>query len=111
MKTEPERGKETSRLDNFRLASQSQLRTAWESPWIHYKKIYNLELAGPIEVVVRNVDLIKLVHVRKFMKLGAEKALHMFQQIQHYSMVTPLDAFTTDDGLYVVLEPMSISLK
>jgi serine/threonine protein kinase len=111
LKTEPETGKETSRLDRFRLAGTLRLRAAWGSPWEQYEKIYDLEIPGPVEVAVRKADPIELVHVRTFTKPGAEKALHMFQHIQHHNIVTALDAFTTDDGLYVVLEPMSISLE
>ena len=110
-KTAPETGKMTSRRGRFPVALASRLKAVCESPWTQYEKIYDLELVGPVEVAVRKGDPIELVHVRTFTKPGAEKALHMLQHTQHYNIVTALDAFTTDDGLHVVLEPMSISLK
>jgi serine/threonine protein kinase len=93
------------------VAGSLRLSARWESPWKQYEKAYDLELAGSVEVAVRKAPPIELVHVRTFLKPGAEKALHMFQQLQHPNIVTALDVFTTDDGLYVVFEPMSISLE
>lgn len=109
--TELETGTVTSKLDRSLATKPLRLRPAWESPWKRYQKIYDRELAGSTEVAVRREQPIELVHVRKLQKPGAEKALHMFQNIQHCNIVVALDAFTTDDGLYIVLEPSSISLE
>ena len=62
-------------------------------------------------MAVRRKDPIELVHVRKFLRPGPEKALHVFRQLQHDNIVTALEAFMTDDALYIVLEAMSISLE
>jgi hypothetical protein len=98
------------RTDDPRKRGDSLLRTRWGSPWEKYEKAYDLELGGPVEVAVRKAPPVELVHVRAFSKLAAEKTLHMFRQIQHCNIVAALDAFTTDDGLYVVLEYMPVSL-
>lgn len=87
-----------------------QLRAAWESPWKRYDKSYELDLGGPVEVALRKAPPVGLVHVRAFSKPAAEKTLHAFRQIRHRNIVTALEAFTTNDGLYVVLEYMAVSL-
>jgi hypothetical protein len=107
----PETGKARSRLDRSATTGSLRLRAAWESPWKKYEKVYDLELGGPVEVAVRKAPPVELVHVRTFSKLAAEKTLHMFRQIQDRNIVAALDAFTTDDGLYVVLEYMHVSLE
>ena len=33
----------------------------------------------------------------------------MYQQLHHRNIVTTLEAFTTDDGLHIILEQMPIS--
>lgn len=106
-----ESDKETSKPDGSLTANPSRLRTAWESPWKRYQKIYDRELAGPTEVAVRREQPVELVHVRKFQKPGSEKVLLMVRKLQHCNIVAALDVFTTDDALYIVLEPMSISLE
>ena len=103
--------KKTSRLDRIQATEPLRPKAANESPWKYYEKIYDLELAGRVEVAVRKADPIELVHVRTFTNPGAEKALHRYQHIQHGNIVTALDAFTTDTGLYLVLEAMPISLE
>ena len=101
----------SSRPDKSAIADSLRLKAARESPWTRYEKIYDLELGGPVEVAVRKAPPIELVHVRAFSKPAAEKTLHMFRHIRHRNIVAALDAFTTDDGLYVVLEYMPISLE
>lgn len=98
-------------MDKSTMADPLQFRALWESPWQQYEKVYNMEIAGAVEVAVRKVSPIELVHIRSFSNSEAEKALHMFQQLQHCNLVTALDAFATDNGLYVVLKYMSISLE
>lgn len=100
----------TSRLDRFQTTEPLRPKAIKESPWKYYEKIYDLELAGPVQVAVRRRDPVELVHVRTFTNPGAEMALYRYQHIQHVNMITALDAFTTDTGLYVVLEAMPVSL-
>jgi hypothetical protein len=72
---------------------------------------YDLELGGPVIMAVRKVPPIELVHVRAFPKPNAEKTLYMFRRLQHRNIFAALDAFTSDDELYVVLGYISVSLK
>jgi hypothetical protein len=37
--------------------------------------------------------------------------LHVHRQLQHRNIVTALEAFTTDSGLYIILEHMPLSLE
>lgn len=62
-------------------------------------------------MAVQKAPPVKLVHVRAFPKTAAEKTLHMFRQVQHRNITHVLDAFATDNGLYVVLEHMPVSLE
>jgi hypothetical protein len=82
-----------------------------EAPWKKYEKIYDLELGGSLAVAVRKVSPIELVHVREFPNLAASEALHLFRCLRHRNIVTPLEAFTTDDSLHIVLEDMPVSLQ
>ncbi|KAK5221489.1 hypothetical protein LTR47_010947, partial [Exophiala xenobiotica] len=107
---ELETSKVKSGLDRS-LMTISRLRTVWASPWERYEKIYDRELAGSVEVAVRREPPIELVHVRKLQKKGAKKALHVFRGLQHCNIVIAQDALMTDDDLYIVLKPMSISLE
>lgn len=88
-----------------------QLRMSWESPWKTYEKIYDVELGGLVAVAVRKADPVKLVHVRAFETQAATKTLYVYRQLQHQNIVTALEAFTTDDNLYIVVEHMPISLE
>jgi hypothetical protein len=105
------RGKGKQRMGNSATVASLPLRTAWESPWEKYTKEYDLNLGGPVVVSVRKAPPVELVQVRAFPTLMAEKTLHMFRHIQHNKIVTALDAFTTDDFLYVVLEHMPVTLE
>lgn len=87
------------------------VRVALQSPWQKYEKAYGIEIGGPVEVAVRKLPPVKLVDVRAFSSDASAKTLHMFRQLQHPNLVTALEAFTTDSGLYVVLEHMPISLE
>jgi hypothetical protein len=89
----PETGKARSRPDRSAMTGSLRLRAAWESPWKKYEKIYDLELGGPVEVAVQKAPPVKLVHVRAFPKLAAEKTLHMFRQIQDRNIVAALERF------------------
>jgi hypothetical protein len=86
------------------------LRTVWEHPWRRYTKEYDLDLAGPVIVSVRKGPPIELVHVRAFPTSAAETTLYMFRRVHHDNIVTPLESFTTDDFLYIILEYMPVSL-
>jgi serine/threonine protein kinase len=88
-----------------------QLQAAWESPWEKYEKIYDVELGGSMEVAIRKAPPVELVHVRVFTTQAAPKTLHVYRQLQHRNIVTALEAFTTDNGLYIVLEHMPLSLE
>ncbi|ETN44454.1 uncharacterized protein HMPREF1541_10635 [Cyphellophora europaea CBS 101466] len=103
--------KKTSRLDRIQATEPLRPKAIKESPWKYYEKIYDLELAGEVEVAVRKADPNELVHVRTFTSPGAEKALYRYQHLQHANIVTALDAFTTDTGLFLVVEAMPISLE
>lgn len=109
--TESDASKKTSRLDRFQTTEPLRPKAIKESPWKYYEKIYDLVLAGPVQVAVRRTDPVELVHVRTFANPGAEKALYRYQHIQHVNIITALDAFTTDTDLYVVLEAMPVSLE
>jgi serine/threonine protein kinase len=103
--------KASSRTVRSATSGPLQLRAAWESPWEKYEKIYNVELGGPVEVAVRKAPPVELVHVRAFATQAAAKMLHVYRQLQHRNIVTALEAFTTDNGLYIVLEHMPLSLE
>ncbi|KAH7305373.1 kinase-like domain-containing protein [Rhexocercosporidium sp. MPI-PUGE-AT-0058] len=83
----------------------------WESPWKTYEKIYDVELGGLVAVAVRKAGPVELVHVRAFETQAATKTLYVYRQLQHQNIVTALEAFTTDDSLYIVVEHMPISLE
>jgi hypothetical protein len=103
--------KAPSRTVRSATSGPLQLRAAWESPWGKYEKIYDVELGGPVEVAIRKAPPVELVHVRAFATQAAAKTLHVYRQLQHRNIVTALEAFTTDNGLYIVLEYMPLSLE
>jgi len=88
-----------------------QLRALLEAPWGRYEKIYDLELGGSLEVAVRKASPVELVHVRKFSTQATPEALYLFRCLRHRNIVTPLEAFTTDSNLHIVLEHMPVSLQ
>lgn len=89
------------------MSGPLQLRAAWEPPWGKYEKVYDVELGGAVEVA----SPVELVHVRAFSTEESAKTLHLFRQLRHQNIVTALEAFTTDNGLYIVLEHMPVSLE
>jgi serine/threonine protein kinase len=103
--------KAPSRAARSATSGPLQLRAAWESPWEKFEKIYTVELGGPVEVAVRKAPPVELVHVRAFTTQAAPETLHVYRQLQHQNIVTALEAFTTDNGLYIVLEYMPLSLE
>ena len=88
-----------------------QLRAAWESPWGKYEGVYDVELGGTVEVAARKASPVELVHVRAFSTEAPAKKLHLFRQLRHQNIVTAVEAFTTDNGLYIFLEHMPVSLE
>jgi hypothetical protein len=109
--TTTEKGRVQSKAVRSATSGPLQLRSAWESPWGKYEKIYDVELGGPVEVAVRKAPPVELVHVRAFAIQATAKTLHLFRQLQHRNIVTALEAFTTDSSLYIVLEHMPLSLE
>lgn len=109
--TTTEKGRVQSKAVRSATSGPLQLRSAWESPWEKYEKIYDVELGGPVEVAVRKAPHVELVHVRAFAIQATAKTLHLFRQLQHRNIVTALEAFTTDSSLYIVLEHMPLSLE
>jgi hypothetical protein len=105
------KGKVLSKAARSATSRPLQLRAALGSPWEKYEKIYNVELRGPVEVAIRKAPPVKLVHVRAFATDAAAQTLHLFRQLQHRNLVTALKAFTTANGLYIVLEHMPLSLE
>jgi len=103
--------KASSRTIRSATSGPLQLRAAWESPWEKFEKIYDVELGGPVEVAIRKAPPVELVHVRSFATQAAAKTLHVYRQLQHRNIVTTLEAFTTDNGLYIVLEYMPFPLE
>jgi hypothetical protein len=103
--------KAPSRTVRSATSGPLQLRAAWESPWGKYEKIYDTKLGGPVEVAVRKAPPVELVHIRAFATQAAAKTLHLFRQLQHRNIVAALEAFTTDNGLYIVLEHMPLALE
>ncbi|KAK6591333.1 FAD-binding domain-containing protein [Botrytis cinerea] len=102
--------KSRSTQESSGMVGALRLRAAWKSPWDNYEKIYDLDLGGAVVVAVRKTPPVELVHVRLFSQPTVEKVLHMFRQIQHRNIVAALDAFTTSEGLFMILEHMPISL-
>jgi hypothetical protein len=109
--TTTEKGKVQSKAVRSTTSGPLQLRAAWESLWRKYEKIYDVELGGPVAVAVRKAPPVELVHVRAFAIQAAAKTLHLFRQLRHRNIITALEAFTTDNGLYIVLEHMPLSLE
>jgi hypothetical protein len=103
--------KAASRTVRSATSGPLQVRAAWGSPWSKYEKIYDTELGGPVEVAVRKAAPVELVHVKAFPTQAAPETLHVYRQLQHQNLVTALEAFTTDNGLYMVLEHMPLSLE
>jgi serine/threonine protein kinase len=64
-----------------------------------------------VKVAIRKAPLVKLVHIKAFLTKASAKTLYVFRQLQHPNIVTALKAFTTDNGLYIVLEHMPVSLE
>ena len=64
-----------------------------------------------MEVAIRKAPPVKLVNIRAFSTEASVKTLHVFLQLQHPNIVTALEAFTTDNGLYIALEHMPVSLE
>ena len=62
-------------------------------------------------MAIRKASPVELVHVRAFTTEASAKTLHLFRQLQHQNIVTAIKAFTTDNGLYIVLEYIPVSLK
>ncbi|KAL5318371.1 hypothetical protein ACEPPN_013431 [Leptodophora sp. 'Broadleaf-Isolate-01'] len=42
---------------------------------------------------------------------SGRKTLHVYRQLQHQNIITALEAFTTDNGLYIVFKYMPLSLE
>jgi len=89
------------------------LGTQFGDPWKeHYTKVLEWhDLGGDVHLAVQRTANEKYVNIREFKGTEAEDALFWIQQIQHESFVTALEAFATDNVLYVVLEEMNITLS
>ena len=99
-----------TRSVNFTATGKTPLKATSQSPWDTYTKEYELDLGGAIDVSTRKAPS-KLVHIRTFPTKAAEKPLHMFGQLRNNNIVNVLEAFITDNSLYIVLEYMHISLQ
>lgn len=99
------------------------MKTTHGSPWQTYEKSYDIRLgADDIFVTVverkdaesstltRKDPLSDLALVRSFVGPSVEDKLRKFQQIQHASIVSPLEVFRLDGTCYVVFEYMAYSL-
>lgn len=80
------------------------------SPWGRYKEVLDLEnLNDSVTVAEREAPHYRLVAIKRFPSIVAEKALERHQRVKHENIIDLLNAFTTDRSLYIVLEHLPIS--
>lgn len=103
--------KAPSRTAGTATGGSVHLRVVWESLWEKYEKLYDVELGGSMEVAVRKAPSMKLVYVRVFTNQATPETLYVYRRLQYQNIITALEAFTTDDSLYIVLEYMPLSLE
>ena len=105
------------------IRAHEYLKTTHGSPWQTHEKSYDIRLgADDIFVTVverkdaqsgtltRKDPFSDLALVRSFAGPSVEDKLRKFQQIQHASIVSPLEIFRLDGTYYIVFEYMVYSL-
>lgn len=86
-----------------------------ESPWQIYNDGYNLRVGGLVTVAARkrsesSADAAKLVAIKKLSGPSRDAQFETLRQVQGKHFVSFVEAYRTEDDLYIVLELMPISL-
>lgn len=62
-------------------------------------------------MAIQKATPVKLVYIKALPIQAAPETLHIYRQLQYQNLITALEAFTTDNGFYIVLEYMPLFLK
>jgi hypothetical protein len=78
-------------------------------PWSQYIKDYNFELEEMV-TAVHHCRTLKICAVRTFEIANSDSKVHMLRQIKHQNILELREIFVSNDTIYTVSEPMSMTL-
>lgn len=81
-----------------------------ESPWVRYRRVYELNFDGPVSVVSERVTPYNLFIVKHLEGRTASKRVRMLQAVRHRSFHYMLECFSFGDSYFAVFEHDPISL-
>lgn len=82
-----------------------------ESPWSTFKKVYDCDLAGPVTVIERHSDAMRVQNIRQFPSDHAEAILRVFRELDHDNIVKALEFFEFGDVFYVLTDHYPLTLR
>ena len=93
-----------------RLRTHGHAEVQDGSPWETLQRVYELRFDMFTTIAIRKASPCDLVTVKALRKTECEE-LEMLQQIRHSNFVALLESFRDQDGLYAIVEYVSISLE
>jgi hypothetical protein len=85
--------------------------TGWnESPWIHYSRIFNCDLAGSVSIVTVRSHPSELRAIRTFKKEDSSEILEKLRAIRHENILLAREYFKHEDLVFVVFDDLPVTL-
>lgn len=81
-----------------------------DSPWKHYKHIFNCDLAGDISIAITRTHPSELRAIRTLKKEDSEDILEKFRTIRHENILLVREYFTYEDSVYMVFDDLPVTL-
>jgi hypothetical protein len=95
----------------YESGSTGSAATIEESPWNHYKKIFELELGGSVAVVHKIPATDDLFTMRSFSPPNIEQKLYMLHQLKHRNLLASHQVFSFREKFHVISEYTQVSLE
>ncbi|KAE8132437.1 hypothetical protein BDV38DRAFT_287751 [Aspergillus pseudotamarii] len=99
-------------LETVKLARPSHLAfiIRKESPWETYRKVYDCNLDGPLEVAIPRVHPGRLVAIKSIKRKDINEIPRFFQRLQHSSIHSCQECFLYQGSVFLLYDYIPVSL-
>lgn len=98
-------------ISNFKKRTGPDIVTRYESPWGSFKKIYECDLAGTVQVVARKSRRNGVQSLRQFSGNKLDELLHRLLFTHHENIASAVECFVTKDGIFAISDFIPLTLE
>ena len=82
-----------------------------ESPWDTFQQVFHCKLAGTVIMCIHRTHPYHVEAIREYPAAIANKALQLFQQIQHKNIISARECYRDGDRLYAWVDDFPLTLE